>query len=112
MNKQAGKQVITLVAWAGIALLAGCAVSPGPSAAALYRCEQGLEFTARFVDDTAVLQSKRGAELLYRDAGGQGNKETVYSHPQLRAEFGLGAGGREAVLHYLQPPLQTRCVRD
>ncbi|MDP2255491.1 MAG: hypothetical protein Q8K05_05440 [Polaromonas sp.] len=112
MNKQPGKRVSTLMALMGISVLAGCAASQGPSAAALYRCEQGLEFTARFVDDTAVLQSKRGAELLYRDAGGQGNKQTVYSNPQLRAEFGLGAGGREAVLHYLLPPLESRCVRN
>jgi hypothetical protein len=112
MNKQAGKQVSTLVAWAGISLLAGCAVSPGPSAAALYRCEQGIEFSARFANDTAVLQGSRGDELLYRDAGGQGDQHTVYSNPALRAEFGLGAGQRQAVLRYAQPPLQTRCVRD
>jgi hypothetical protein len=30
----------------------------------------------------------------------------------MRAEFGLGASGREAVLRYPLLPLVARCVRD
>ncbi|HEX5286892.1 MAG TPA: hypothetical protein VFW43_08255 [Polaromonas sp.] len=115
MNKHADKWVtarMTLLALMEISVLAGCAGSKGPSAAPLYRCEQGIEFGVSFVDDTAVLDGTRGHEVLYRDAGGQGEKQTVYSNPRLRAEFGLGADAREAVLHYFLPPLEARCVRD
>lgn len=101
---------------AGAAALAGCAglAGSGPSATSsnpVYRCEQGLEFTVRFVNDTAVLKGARGDDVLLRDAGGQGI-QTVYSNARLRAEFGLGQSGREAVLQYLQPSLKARCMRD
>ncbi|MGV8805138.1 MAG: hypothetical protein ACWA6Y_09265 [Polaromonas sp.] len=103
---------------AGLAALAGCAALPGAVAGAssysglpLYRCEQGLTFTVRFVDDTAVLTGARGDDVLLRDAGGEG-AQTVYSSAHMRAEFGLGAGGREAVLHYPPSPEALRCVRD
>ena len=92
-------------------LLAGCAGLGGTSAPAYYRCEQGIEFTARFVDDTAVLDGSRGYDLLYRDAGGQGPGQAFYSNTRMRAEFGLGASGREAVLRYPLLPLVVRCVR-
>lgn len=108
-------------ALAGLAALAGCAALPGTVAGAsstssssglpLYRCEQGLSFTVRFVDDTAVLTGARGDDVLLRDAGGEG-AQTVYSSARMRAEFGLGAGGREAVLHYPPAPEALRCVRD
>ena len=99
-----------------VAALAGCAGMGGakPSAAdgPRYRCEGGMEFTVRFAGDgSAVLKGARGDDTLLRDAGGQG-AQTVYSNPRMRAEFGLGAGGREAVLRYLTPPLATRCVRE
>jgi hypothetical protein len=58
-----------------------------------------------------VLKGARGDDVLLRDAGGQG-AQTVYSNPRLRAEFGLGEGGREAVLHYPLLPLEVRCLRD
>lgn len=101
---------------AGAAALAGCAslTGGGPSAAAsnpVYRCAQGLQFTVSFVNDSAVLKGARGDDVLLRDAGGQG-AQTVYSNARLRAEFGAGEGGREAVLQYLQPPLVLRCMRD
>jgi len=36
----------------------------------------------------------------------------VFSNSRLRAEFGVGADGREAVLHWLQPqPQSVRCSR-
>ena len=102
-------------------ILAGCAGNSGNSGRvagagqlnpALYRCENAVEFSARFIDDTAVLDGSRGYDLLYRDAGGQGALQSVYSNPRLRAEFGLGATGREAILRYPLLPLVLRCVRD
>ena len=117
MHKILSKRTASLMTLAGVAALAGCAglSSGGPSAASsspVYRCEQGLKFSVRFVNDTAVLKGARGDDVLLRDAGGQGI-QTIYSNPRLRAEFGLGAGGREAALQYLQPsPLVARCVRD
>ncbi|MCJ0765836.1 hypothetical protein [Variovorax terrae] len=94
-----------------LALLAGCAGmdrSPGP----LYRCEHGIEFTAKFVDDTAVLSGSRGYDVLYRDAGGEGPGQSVYSNLRMKAEFGLGASGREAILRYPLLPLVARCARE
>jgi|GEM_PF-714455 len=121
MKKHRGRQVaawITLAAMA--AALSGCAgiggaggSAPGMSAPDLsrYRCGGGMEFTVRFADGRAILKGARGDDLLLRDAGGQG-AQTVYSNPRMRAEFGLGASGRDAVLHYPVAPLATRCVRD
>lgn len=116
MHKTLGKRTMSWITLAGAAALAGCAglSSRGPSAALstpVYRCEQGLQFSVRFVNDTAVLKGARGDDVLLRDAGGQG-MQTIYSNLRLRAEFGLGASGREAALQYLQPPLVARCVRD
>ena len=116
MNKILGKRMASWMLLAGVAALAGCAgpTGGGPlatSASPVYRCEQGLQFTVRFVNDTAVLKGARGDDVLLRDAGGQG-EQTVYSNPRMRAEFGMGANGREAMLQYLQQPLTARCVRD
>jgi len=97
-----------------VAGLAGCA-GPGTPGAnlPLYRCEHGIEFTVRFVDDTALLDAgARGYDVLYRDAGGVTPQQSVYSNPRTRAEFGLGASGREAILRYPLLPLVARCVRD
>jgi len=95
-----------------VTLLAGCA-GFGPAAEqARYRCEHGIEFTAKFVDDTAVLDGSRGYDVLYRDAGGQTPQQSVYSNPRMRAEFGLGASGREAILRYPLLPLVARCARQ
>ena len=77
----------------------------------VYQCGQGLQFTVRFVNDTAMLKGARGDDVLLRDAGGQG-AQTVYSNPRMRAEFGLGTSGREAVLQYLLQPAMIRCIRD
>ena len=85
-------------------------VEPAPQ---LYRCEYNLEFTVRFVDDTAVLDAGlRGRDVLYRDAGGTTAQQSVYSSPRMRAEFGLGASGREAIVRYPLLPLVARCARD
>ena len=95
-------------------LLAGCATGNfgNSSTGQRYRCEQGIEFSVKFVDDSALLDSSRGYHVLLRDAGGQGEGQTVYSNAVVRAEFGLGAGGREAVLRYPLLPLVVRCGRD
>ncbi|MES2973152.1 MAG: hypothetical protein V4757_06065 [Pseudomonadota bacterium] len=106
MNKQA------IAITAAASLLAGCA-GMGPAAdLPRYRCEHGIEFTVKFVDDTAVLDGSRGYDVLYRDAGGQTPSQSVYSNPRMRAEFGLGATGREAILRYPLLPLVARCARD
>jgi hypothetical protein len=105
-------------AWTAPLLLAaavtGCA-TPGVRLAdgqQRYRCEHGIEFTVRFVDDTAMLDAgARGYDLLYRDAGGLTPQQSVFSNPRLRAEFGLGSGNNEALLRYPALPLVARCVR-
>ena len=113
--------------WLGRALglvfcsvLAGCA-STGSGSGPVYRCEHGIAFTVKFADNTAVLTGARtpsgnsGAgdqDVLLRDAGGQGAQQAFYSNPRMRAEFGLGASGREAVLRYPLLPLVARCMRD
>lgn len=109
MNRRLGR-IAALVGVAGF--LAGCAGGIGQGSGQLYRCEHGIEFRVKFVDDTAVLDGPGGSDILNRDAGGQGPQQTVYSNPRMRAEFGLGAGGREARLHYPMLPLSARCVRD
>jgi hypothetical protein len=94
-------------------LLPGCAAPDAGPRLPQYRCEKSFDFTVRFVDNSAMLDSgPRGRDVVYLDAGGQGPAQSVYSNPRMRAEFGLGAGGREAVLHYFQIPLVVRCVRD
>lgn len=105
--------MITVAALAGLAALAGCA-GPGvgqSAASSRYRCGPAQQFSVSFGDDSAALKGPRGDELLLRDAGGQG-AQTVYSNPRLRAQFGLGANGREALLQYLGEPLELRCQQD
>jgi len=111
--RRAWRRAAALAALAVAATLAGCAVVKVDEAGApqRYRCDNGLRFGVSFANDAARLTGARGDDVLLRDAGGQG-AQTVYSNPRLRAEFGLGASGREAALHYLQPPLSTRCQRD
>lgn len=99
---------------AAAALLSACAATGTGtgSVPARYRCEHGIDFSVRFVDDSALIESSRASDVLFRDAGGQGASQPVYSNPRMRAEFGLGSGGREAVLRYPLLPLVARCVRD
>ena len=113
MNPNARQRITALMAVAGALALTGCAgmnsgASPDRQA---YRCDQGLTFSVSFVNDTAVLKGARGDDVLLRDAGGQG-AQTVYSNPRLRAEFGMGEGGRGAALQYLKSPLSARCQRS
>jgi hypothetical protein len=97
----------------GPADYASPAPSTGPAAPlAHYRCEQNIEFTVRFADDSAMVDAgPRGSELLLRDAGGTTPLQTVYSNPRMRAEFGLGVSGREAILRYPLVPLVANCVQ-
>ena len=114
MKQHSGQRMACAMALAGLAALAGCAgmrIAVRPRGRRFMQCDQNLKFSVKFVNDTAVLKGARGDDVLLRDAGGQG-AQTVYSNPRLRAEFGLGAGGREAVLQYLQQPLMARCLRD
>lgn len=103
------------VALAAVPLLAllvsGCAGLGSGADGPHYRCEHGIEFNVKFADDSAVLTG-RGHDVLYRDAGGQGPNQSVYSNPRMRAEFGLGSSGREAIVRYPLLPLVARCVRD
>lgn len=108
MNKSSVKRMGLLLC----GVLAGCAGKGWHADAPLYRCEHGIEFRVRFIDNTALLDGSRGSELLFRDAGGVGETQTVYTSPQMRAEFGRGPGGREAILRYPLLPLVARCVRD
>ena len=93
-------------------LLAGCAGPSGQASLPHYRCDQGIEFSVNFVDDTAVLNGSGGQDVLYRNAGGQGDMQRFYSNPRTQAEFGLGSSGREAILRYPLRPLVARCARD
>ena len=78
-----------------------------------YRCDNGMAFDLRFGEDSAMLDmGAKGAETLGRDAGGVTPQQSVYSNAHLRAEFGLGDGNRQALLHYLSPVLDVRCTRD
>jgi hypothetical protein len=104
-----------LIALTLCALLAGCAADSSrltTAEADRYRCENDVAFTVKFANDSAVVNSNRGYEVLYRTAGGLTPGQTVYSNPRMRAEFGLGANGKEAVLRYLLQPVVVRCARD
>jgi hypothetical protein len=86
--------------------------SPAASPAR-YRCDDNIEFTVRFADDMATVDvGPRGADVLLRDAGGTTPQQSFYSNPRMRAEFGLGVSGREAILRYTQEPLIAHCVQE
>ena len=105
----------------GLAAVAGCASGPAPSAPLpFYRCEYGLEFTAKFSGDSVVLDSTRGYDVLYR-GGKNANPEVAasakahpneYSNARMSAEFKLGVLERDAIVRYPLLPLVSRCVRD
>ncbi len=105
----------------GAAAVAGCAGGPAPTAPLpFYRCEYGLEFTAKFSGDSVVLDSTRGYDVLYR-GGKNANPEVAanakgkpheYSNLRMSAEFNLGVLERDAIVRYPLLPLTSRCVRD
>jgi hypothetical protein len=90
-------------------LLAACSGPVAQRALPLYRCEYGIEFTARFIDNSVALDGSRGRDVLYKKQGG---KPGEYDNPRMSAEFDLGPTQREAVLRYPLLPLVARCVRD
>jgi hypothetical protein len=103
------------------AALAGCASGPAPTAPLpFYRCEYGLEFTAKFSGDSVVLDSSRGYDVLYR-SGKNANPDlaasakthpNIYSNQRMSAEFKLGVLERDAIVRYPLLPLTARCARD
>ena len=110
------KHVIGLLVCAAIT---GCAIDKIPAntaEATRYRCENSVAFTVRFANDSAVVDSNGGYEVLYRTKDGQtaspAGNTAQYSNPRMRAEFGLGATGNEAVLRFLLQPVVVRCARD
>ena len=101
-------------------LLSACTSAPlspvspepsGPPAGMAYLCGQAQGFQVTFGQDSAVLTGPRGRQVLLRDAGGLTPLQTVYSNADMRVEFGLGPGGREALLRTLKPAAVLRCVR-
>lgn len=110
-NQQTGQRIVAVMALLGLGVLAGCAGVGAAPGQPVYRCDNGLEFTARFVDDSVVLKGAGVEDVLLRDAGGQGEQQPVFSSARLRAQFGLGASAREALLQYAAPPLAVRCQR-
>ena len=107
---------------AGVLLLGGCAAMPehGPEPAAgsptgtvRYACEDGTRLRVRLQEDAAQLEGLPGGpDALLRDAGGLTPRQRVYAGPRVRAEFGLGPDGTQAVLQLLQPqPATLRCAR-
>jgi hypothetical protein len=98
-------------------------IPPAPAAAAakpldFYRCEYGIEFTAKFVDNSVTLDSSRGYDILFKDSKASATPTSPsvtpveYSNPRMNATFNLGVTGREAVLRYPLLPLVSRCVRE
>lgn len=96
-------------------LLASCATDSSmlkAEEAERYRCENDIAFTVKFANDSATVTSNRGSEVLLRTAGGLTPGQSVFINPRMRAEFGLGTTGREAILRYLLQPVVVRCVRE
>jgi hypothetical protein len=102
------------------AVLSGCAGPPDARPLPFYRCEYGIEFTAKFIDDSVALDSSRGYDVLYRGgkhasspSGANTNtKPNEYSNARMQAEFNLGPTQSEAIVRYPMLPLVSRCVRD
>jgi hypothetical protein len=100
------------------ATLAGCSNGPVSKPLPYYRCEYGIEFSAKFVDDSVALNSTRGYDILYR--GGKYASSPAkakpdsneYSNARMQVEFDLGPTLREAIVLYPLLPLVSRCVRD
>lgn len=87
--------------------------APAATGLARYRCDQGIAFTVRHGEDSVTIDAgPRGRHTLLRDAGGLTPQHTVYSNDGLKAEFGLGTAGNEAILRAAEPPLVARCVRE
>jgi hypothetical protein len=83
----------------------------GPARPWSYRCDGGLEFNVRFGDGAATVDgTSGGSQVLLRDAGGATPQQTVYSNERMRMEFGLGEGGREAIVREAGASDGVHCV--
>jgi hypothetical protein len=104
----------TVLAISVVALLSACANTGSEPAALRYRCEMGIEFSARFSGESVALDTTRGYEMLFRDATPLPvpPKPSEYRNPRMIAEFQLGRDGNEALLRYPLLPLAVRCVKD
>jgi hypothetical protein len=104
------------VACLSMGLLAACTrtAQVPETAAQRYRCEHGIEFSARFMGEAVALDSSRGYELLFRDDKPLPDppKPHEYRNPYMSAEFQLGQQGTEALLRYPLLPLVVRCIRE
>jgi hypothetical protein len=113
-----------LIASAAVGLVA-CASNPLDATGVVagkppevFRCEYGIEFSARFEGNGVTLDGSRGYDVLFKDTKGNTNPANLqltpleYSNPRMNATFNLGVTGREAVLRYPLLPLVARCVRQ
>ena len=88
-------------------LTAGCAAPQQEAQRLRYLCQHGQQFEARLYEDAALLDGQGGQQQLARaaeDGGALG-----YADGTLHAVFGLGAGGREALLRYAGIPEAVHC---
>ena len=106
------KYIVTIMVCCALASCATDSDTLKNAEAERYRCENDIAFTVKFADDSATVNSNRGYEVLLRTAGGLTPGQSVFINPRMRAEFGLGATGREAILRYPLQPGVVRCVRD
>ena len=118
MGAVAKVKVVTMkfiIALAACCALTSCATDSDMlknTEAERYRCENDIAFTVKFANASATVNSNRGYEVLLRTAGGLTPTQTVFINPRMRAEFGLGTSGREAILRYLLQPVVVRCARE
>jgi hypothetical protein len=83
----------------------------GPVRPWRYRCDGGLEFNVHFGDGAATVEAAPGGpQVLLRDAGGATPQQTVYSNEHMRVEFGLGEGGREALVREAGAADGVHCI--
>ncbi len=94
-------------------LLASCAtLQDAPRLT--FMCPSELRFEARLYQDMALLEGLRGHAVLERVAGAvddSGAAALVYADSTVRAQFGLGVGGRLARLDYTGIPEPVYCER-
>lgn len=83
-----------------------------PSGLDRYICGVSTELAVVVTDqDVLVRGLPQGEERLLRDAGGLTPLQRVYSGPRLRAEFGLGPDGSQALLRMLPAAGVLHCRR-
>lgn len=103
-----------LAAFAFVLLAACVNTARNAPPAQRYRCEMGIEFSARFSGESVALDSSRGYEMLFKDAKPLPDppRPNEYRNPRMSVEFNLGKDGKEALLRYPLLPLVARCVKD